>query len=593
MAVAVLTMVATPLVGVGTASASARAAASSSGPPVVTSISPNVGTVRGGTLVTVIGHNFRGSSGSCAPGEIVNFGADPQYNYAIPATSLSVVSDTQLVATTPPDYGGPVDVQVQNGCGLSAPTSSDVFTYSYAFDGQCLSGSCTFNVNALSPQGLVTHVGDGLLDGFGNPLTTQQQQLMTALSPKWWRMSGGTGANGMFQTARKAGANISNILETDWLNCYGQPSTACPDASQPWANLSSFYWYIRNDVVLRQQQGSTPDYWDVWNEPDSSGTVDQYLSVYKTAYQAITAQDATAKVIGPSIGFMNVHRAPSGNSPGSNLDLNTFADFAQSNNLQFAAITYHDNGIFPPPGTVGIQRNSFTPEQIAANVATAKQVLAQHPLLVGTQVFVNEYGLAPAIHVPGWIVGSMAALESSAPGQANIECPLAQDCWQLGDGLLGYSGAPQMGYWVVKDYSQLSGTRVATSSTGSNISAVATRDDTNQTVQVLLGRHDECGSPPRLHFGAPLPSYTCPQFQSPRDPAVQVTAKVTVPYPVTKAKVTINRLPDSGLNSDGNNDVPSAPAPTVLTLPVSNGVVIIGPGWFGDGDAVDLTVAPG
>src|SRR5205807_7518942 len=140
-------------------------------------------------------------------------------------------------------------------------------------------------------------------------------------------------------------AKISHILETDWRNCYGQPSTACPNASQPWANLGAFSSYIQSDVALRQQQGLTPDYWDVWNEPDSSGSVDQFLSLYKTAYNAIKTAAPTAQVVGPSIGFPNVTRASSSTSSGSNLDLNTFADFAQSNGLQFAAVTYHADGL--------------------------------------------------------------------------------------------------------------------------------------------------------------------------------------------------------------------------------------------------------
>ncbi len=93
--------------------------------PVVTAVSPPSGPTGGGTSVTITGSNLTGASG-------VTFGANP-------ATSFSVISDSQVVAVAPPNTtAGPVDVKVTTANGTSATSASDRFTYwagSYATEG--------------------------------------------------------------------------------------------------------------------------------------------------------------------------------------------------------------------------------------------------------------------------------------------------------------------------------------------------------------------------------------------------------------------------------------------------------------------------
>ena len=67
--------------------ASARAAAV----PVVTGVSPNTGAAVGSTPVTITGSGFTGATE-------VDFGPVPVYG-SIPATSFTVVSDTEITAT--------------------------------------------------------------------------------------------------------------------------------------------------------------------------------------------------------------------------------------------------------------------------------------------------------------------------------------------------------------------------------------------------------------------------------------------------------------------------------------------------------------
>ena len=78
--------------------------------PTISGISPTSGSTVGGTTVTVSGTNFRAGAG-------VQFGA-------LLATSVQVVSSTQLQAVTPPESTGSVDVTVQDSDGQSAKAPS-------------------------------------------------------------------------------------------------------------------------------------------------------------------------------------------------------------------------------------------------------------------------------------------------------------------------------------------------------------------------------------------------------------------------------------------------------------------------------------
>lgn len=83
--------------------------------PTVTTISPATGPVLGGTLVTLTGTGFLGATA-------VKFGS-------VPATTFTVQSNTQIVATAPPGTAGMVDVTVATPFGTTAVVVGDEFTY--------------------------------------------------------------------------------------------------------------------------------------------------------------------------------------------------------------------------------------------------------------------------------------------------------------------------------------------------------------------------------------------------------------------------------------------------------------------------------
>ena len=82
--------------------------------PTVSSVSPNSGSVSGGTTVVITGNGFTGATS-------VNFGSNPGV--------INSVTNTSITATSPAGVTGAVDVTVTTPGGTSATSSLDKFTY--------------------------------------------------------------------------------------------------------------------------------------------------------------------------------------------------------------------------------------------------------------------------------------------------------------------------------------------------------------------------------------------------------------------------------------------------------------------------------
>ena len=81
----------------------------------VTSVSPGAGRLAGGTPVTITGTNFSAATG-------VSFGS-------VAAETFSVVSSSDITASSPSEPAGTVDVTVTTPIGTSATSVADQFTY--------------------------------------------------------------------------------------------------------------------------------------------------------------------------------------------------------------------------------------------------------------------------------------------------------------------------------------------------------------------------------------------------------------------------------------------------------------------------------
>jgi hypothetical protein len=268
-------------------------------------------------------------------------------------------------------------------------------------------------VNANSEQGPITHAADGFVNGYATDYGQQTipsnvPALIDALHPTSWKMGlqiipSPPGALTLFQMAKNAGASITDLLETDWQNCYPygtRPNSVCGSGNwtTPWDELANFNSYIQDDVAYREAAGTAPAYWEVWNEPcgtgdtacqSNTGTINDYLSVYQTAYNAIKAADPNAKVLGPGFGAPYGGPIQNGNVTGGALNFQTFLNFIGSDDLQFAGVTYHDEGEAPQPAQPDGPRANYTPNVLGSDVEDTRSLISQYTTW-NPSVFVNE-----------------------------------------------------------------------------------------------------------------------------------------------------------------------------------------------------------
>lgn len=112
------------LTGKGKPTAITNPNAPALGIPTVTSVTPATGGTAGGTLVKIIGTNFKDRNGN-----IVVTGATGVKFGANNATSYNVFDRQTIYAIAPAGSAGTVQVAVTNTAGTSANTSADDYVY--------------------------------------------------------------------------------------------------------------------------------------------------------------------------------------------------------------------------------------------------------------------------------------------------------------------------------------------------------------------------------------------------------------------------------------------------------------------------------
>ncbi len=113
--------------------------------PTVTGVSPAAGPLAGGTTVTIAGTSFSNATE-------VDFGG-------MPATNMTVVSDTQITATSPAGSVGAVDVTVIGPGGTSVTSSADQFGYMAVPAAVATDAGGTYSTSAFPASATVAGVG--------------------------------------------------------------------------------------------------------------------------------------------------------------------------------------------------------------------------------------------------------------------------------------------------------------------------------------------------------------------------------------------------------------------------------------------------
>jgi hypothetical protein len=218
---------------------------------------------------------------------------------------------------------------------------------------------------------------------------------------------------------------------------------------------------------------------------------------------------------------------------------------------------------------------------LTADVATTRGLLARYPVLGSPPLGLTEYGDLSNRLLPGWIVGDMAALESSGVAFADRTCAVTMTDPSAGDecghspstldGLLLANGNATAAYWAYRVYATFHGSRISTWTPTPTMSILGTRDAT--AVRLLIGRHQTCTQPVNAD---------CTDAQ-PLPPPVSVPLVVTVPW-ASPTTVTIDRI----ANVRGPAPPPARVRSEVVTP--SRGVVTLTVAGVGDGDAFVVTL---
>ena len=107
--------------------------------PVISGLSAAAGSTSGGTVVTITGYNFGGSAGGLS----VLFGTTP-------ATSVTILSDTQVRAVAPAHAAGTVDVFVRSGSMQPNTNGQQVF-FGYGTSAASAASKFTFDAGGQTP----------------------------------------------------------------------------------------------------------------------------------------------------------------------------------------------------------------------------------------------------------------------------------------------------------------------------------------------------------------------------------------------------------------------------------------------------------
>jgi hypothetical protein len=505
--------------------------------------------------------------------------------------------------------------------GLAAMSNRVVPTNS-----SCTPGTVCLSVDGNSDQGPIAWRADGFLHGLqftqgfqGGALTYAYRgpdpSLIQALNPRAWRVDGcetpWASAPECQWVAGNTTASITNLLSDDYFS-----KTYSPQAKgmrPPWECWSCYEADVKSIVTsagsqnvappFNQVEPTTSVYWDLQNEPGfglgphQAGTTSLYLQQFLNAYQTIKAIDGSIQVVLPSLSdFIDTPIEAGGLNDPHVLGFDSVIPYAVAHGMNIAALSWHANG--------GLFDDS--PTVLPYEVSELKYLESEYGIPGPPKLFVNEYDPQFAHLLPGWSAGWIAALESAKVEQANRACWVEKaGITQQGqtydecrngsvdglftstldtslriNGLADQPLQPQANYWVYRFYAAMTGDVLTSSTSDNTLTALATKNDASQTLDILLGRHKSC----TRAVNVDCTTQNAPETGAiPTPPPAPVTIAVTYPYTATSVTASIADIPN-------RRGPVLQPIPEQQVLPVTNGTVTITLPAVADGDAYSISL---
>ena len=122
--------------------------------------------------------------------------------------------------------------------------------------------------------------------GFQHGLPSTNAAQLEPLEPKLWRIAG----RAMDTAARELGGTRMQLLSDLWMMATGPANGGF--AATPWSNWNAWRDFVRTTVQRARAEGWSPDYWDIWNEPNG---------VCCPAVQPCGPVDADARALAPDV----------------------------------------------------------------------------------------------------------------------------------------------------------------------------------------------------------------------------------------------------------------------------------------------------
>jgi len=453
-----------------------------------------------------------------------------------------------------------------NSAGYGEAATVSVTTGS----GDCTDIALCAEVDAGGSRGPARQRAQGLLNGYTAATNTT---LLDGLHIKQWRVSRWSEAAAKAQTMPDTSLTV--LISDAWRSA----ATSGGKVQAPWANWFRYTTFVKQFVQQYIAEGHRVDYWEIQNEPlpteYSSGpvaTTELWWELYRVGYNTIKSVDPDAKIVAPTVPqllWTNTNR----NAPNA-IDLPGFMTYADTHDLHFDAYSWHELGI-SQPGYYD------SPQRVLDDVQAARTALAMHPALGSPKFFANEYMPAANYLVPGHLAGFITAFEDADVDQANTTCheytsgPAPHDCGTgtLDGALTPDQVTPRGTYWVRQQYANMTGDRLATSTSHPAVSVFATTP-TDGTYKVMVSRHQSCVRAVNVY---------CTQGTTATPPPATLTLKLRTGDTSTPS-VDVRMVPV------GVDAQPSLVDVTTFSSSTTDGVTTVQLPAVADGDVYILTI---
>jgi hypothetical protein len=359
----------------------------------------------------------------------------------------------------------------------------------------------SMTVDLSSARGPSTAVGEGFLYGISQDGTLPSDQYLrplgiTAFRGGGWFSGGWIRDNYQNGAATKADldsiiAQAKRLTQPPYHAQYqvlvsdiygangGQPSNTMYPCDN--GNCSNWISFIDSTVGPLQATGLKFAY-DIWNEPDISvfwtrGVASaQYFQMWDTAYREIRRLAPGAQIVGPSAAF-----TPDQN-PG---EWNAFFSHTKAAGTVPDQITNHDEGDGADPVQIGQSINRYL----------SNNGLPAIPLSA------NEYQPADrqSAGVTAWYVARFAQSNYVNAMRGNWVCCITPNL----TGVLTQSGGswqPTGGWWVLRDYADMTGTLVTTSGQVGSTAISAAKDPSAKRAVAVIGDGNGYTGPAQVTF---------------------------------------------------------------------------------------------